>query len=97
MPGVAQVVAVRVGHSDERLNGINILLLHFCDAGARCQQGEPGQGLYVCIPLQLLHKNTRRWLKILKDEETTFQIRLQYLYGEDTRYSDCATDPFQTQ
>ncbi len=54
VPGVAQVVAVSVGHSDEGLDGVNVLLLHFCDAWAGCQQGEPGQGLHVCIPLQLM-------------------------------------------
>lgn len=53
MPGVAQVVAISVGHSDEGLDGIDVLLLHFCDAGASCQQGEPRQRLYVRIPLQL--------------------------------------------
>lgn len=32
MPGVAQVVAVSVSHSDEGLDGVDVLLLHFCDA-----------------------------------------------------------------
>lgn len=54
MPGVAQVVAISVGHSDEGLDGVNVLLLHFGDARAGCQQGESGQGLHIRIPLQLL-------------------------------------------
>lgn len=29
MPGVAQVVAISVGHSDEGLDGVDVLLLHF--------------------------------------------------------------------
>lgn len=53
VPGVAQVVAISVGHSDEGLDGVDVLLLHFCDAGASCEQGEPRQGLYVRVPLQL--------------------------------------------
>lgn len=53
MPGVAQVVAVSVSHGDQRLNGVDVLLLHLCDAGAGGQQGEPGQGLDVSVSLQL--------------------------------------------
>lgn len=59
MPGVAQVVAISVGHSDEGLDGIDVLLLHFCDARASCQQGEPCQGLHVRISLQLLPRQKR--------------------------------------
>lgn len=59
MPGVAQVVAISVGHSDERLDGVNVLLLHLCDARAGCQQGEPCQGLHICIPLQLRQQDQR--------------------------------------
>lgn len=29
VPGVSQVVAVSVGHSDEGLDGVDVLLLHF--------------------------------------------------------------------
>ena len=53
MPGVAQVVSVRVGYSDQGLDGVNVLLLHLCDAGTGRQQGESGQGLDVCVSLQL--------------------------------------------
>ena len=53
MPGVAQVVSVSVGHSDQGLDGVNVLLLHLCDAGTGCQQGESGQGLNIGISLQL--------------------------------------------
>ena len=53
MPGVAQVVPVGVGHSDQGLDGVDVLLLHLCDAGAGCQQGESGQSLDIGIPLQL--------------------------------------------
>lgn len=62
MPGVAQVVAVRVGHSDEGLDGVNVLLLHFCYARAGCQQGEPCQCLHVRIPLQLLQRQSSKTL-----------------------------------
>lgn len=60
MPGVAQVVAISVGHSDEGLNGVNVLLFHFCNARAGCQQGEPCQSLHICIPLQLLQGQKKR-------------------------------------
>lgn len=53
MPRVAQVVSISVGHSDQCLNGVNVLLLHLCDAGAGCQQGESGQGLDISVSLQL--------------------------------------------
>lgn len=56
VPGVAQVVAVSVGHSDEGLDGVNVLLLHFGDTRAGRQQGEPCQSLHIGIPLQLLQK-----------------------------------------
>lgn len=59
MPGVAQVVSVSMSYSDQGLDGVNILLLHLCDAGTGCQQGESGQGLDICISLQL---QTRRLL-----------------------------------
>lgn len=53
MPGVAQVVSISVGHSDQSLNSVNVLLLHLCDAGTGCQEGESGQSLNVRISLQL--------------------------------------------
>lgn len=34
VPGVAQVVPIGVSHSDEGLDGVDVLLLHLCDAGA---------------------------------------------------------------
>ena len=40
--------------SDEGLDGVDVLLLHFWDAGAGSEQGEPGQRLDVRVPLQLL-------------------------------------------
>lgn len=54
VPGVAQVVSVSVSHSDEGLDGVDVLLLHLCDAGAGRQQREAGQRLHVRVPLQLL-------------------------------------------
>lgn len=53
MPGIAQVVPVGVGYSDQGLDGVDVLLLHLGDAGAGCQQGEPGQGLHVGVTFQL--------------------------------------------
>lgn len=64
MPGVPQVIAISVRHSDQGLDGVDVLLLHLCDAGAGCQQGEPGQSLNVRIPLQLL-RNTKKVTKTL--------------------------------
>ena len=58
MPGVAKVIAISVGHSDEGLDGVNVLLLHFWDARAGRQQGEPRQGLHIRVPLQLLQRQT---------------------------------------
>lgn len=56
MPGVAQVVSISVGHCDQGLDGVNVLLLHLSDAGTGRQQSEPGQGLNVRISLQLWTK-----------------------------------------
>lgn len=53
MPGVAQVVSVCVSYSDQSLDGVYVLLLHLCDAGTGCQQGESGQSLHIRISLQL--------------------------------------------
>ena len=53
MPGVAKVISISVRDSDEGLDGVNVLLLHLCDTGASCEQSEPGQGLDICISLQL--------------------------------------------
>jgi len=53
VPGVAQVVPVGVGHGDQRLDGVDVLLLHLRDAGARRQQREAGQRLDVRVSLQL--------------------------------------------
>lgn len=53
MPGVSQVIPVSVGHGDQGLNSVDVLLLHLGDAGAGRQQGEPGQGLDIGVPLQL--------------------------------------------
>lgn len=64
MPGVAQVVAIRVCHSDQGLDGVDVLLLHFCDAGAGRQQGEPGQSLNVSIPLQLFKNKNNVFMAI---------------------------------
>lgn len=103
VPGVAQVVAIGVGHSDEGLNGVNVLLLHFWDARAGGQQGEPRQGLHIRIPLQLRQKNekvvcqnTARY-SIRTSQTLILQLRLQYLYAEDACYPDGKTDAFQTQ
>lgn len=60
MPGVAQVVAVSVGHSDEGLDGVNVLLLHLCDARASCQQGEPRQRLHIRVSLQLFPRQKKK-------------------------------------
>lgn len=51
VPGVAQVVSISVGDHDKSLYGVDVLLLHFCDAGAGGQQRKPGQCLNVRIPL----------------------------------------------
>lgn len=56
MPGVPEVVAVGVSHGDERLYGVNVLLLHLRDAGAGRQQGEARKGLDVGISFQLQGK-----------------------------------------
>lgn len=59
MPRVAKVVAISVSHGNERLYGVNVLLLHFCDAGAGCQQGKAGKGLNIGISFQLKEKPKR--------------------------------------
>ena len=56
VPGVPEVVAVSVSHGDERLYGVNVLLLHLRDAGAGRQQGEACEGLDIGISFQLQGK-----------------------------------------
>lgn len=34
VPGIAQVVSIGVSHGDERLDSVDVFLLHLCDAGA---------------------------------------------------------------
>ena len=97
MPGIAQVVAISVGHSDEGLDGIDVLLLHFCDARASRQQGEPRQCLHVCISLQLLPRQ-KGWRAVLQyNGLKRWMFIQQYLYGEDARYPDGTADPLQAQ
>jgi hypothetical protein len=60
MPGVAKVVAIGVSHSDECLYGVDVFLLHFCDAGAGCQQGKASKGLNIGISFQLKEKPKER-------------------------------------
>lgn len=59
MPRVAKVVAISVSHGDKCLYGVDVLLLHFCDAGAGCQQGEASKGLNIGISFQLEEKPKR--------------------------------------
>ena len=47
MPGIPEVVAVSVSHGDERLYGVNVLLLHIRDAAAGRQLGEARKGLDI--------------------------------------------------
>lgn len=90
-----------MGHSDEGLDGINVLLLHFCNARAGGQQREPGQCLHIGIPLQLFRAQKERvvfqecWTTI--DTIRQLLLRVRYLYGEDAGYPDGTADPLQTQ
>lgn len=59
VPGIPKVVAVSVSHCDKRLYGVNVFLLHFCDAGAGCQQGEASKSLNIGISFQLQWKPRR--------------------------------------
>lgn len=81
MPGVAQVVSISVGHSDQGLNGVNILLLHLCDAGAGCKQGESGQSLNIGISLQLPSDRTvttHSWIHVDVNNESSRNIITQH-------------------
>lgn len=53
MPGIAQVVPIGVSDSDECLDGVDVFLLHLCDAGAGSQQGKSGQCLDISISFKL--------------------------------------------
>lgn len=53
VPGIPKVVAISVSHCNKRLYGVNVFLLHFCDAGAGRQQGEASESLHVGIAFQL--------------------------------------------
>ena len=53
MPGISKVVAIGVCHRNKRLYGVDVFLLHFCDAGAGRQQGEASKSLNIGISLQL--------------------------------------------
>ena len=52
-PGVAQVVAVRLRHRDQRLDRVDVLGLHLGDGGVGGEQGEASEGLHVGVTLQL--------------------------------------------
>lgn len=53
MPGIPKIVAVGVSHCNKCLYSVDIFLLHLCDAGAGCQQGEASKSLNVGISFQL--------------------------------------------
>lgn len=59
VPGIPKVVAIGVSHCNKRLYGVNVFLLHFCDAGAGCKQGEASKSLNIGISFQLQHKPRR--------------------------------------
>lgn len=55
-----------MGHCDKGLDGVDVFLLHLGDARAGREQREAGQGLYVCISLQLEQSKTKPFLKSYK-------------------------------
>lgn len=109
VPGVAQVVSISVGDHDKSLYGVNVLLLHFCDAGAGSQQRKPGQCLNVGIPLQLhvrgkkkvhpvdqvLSEGTKDMLMCIKNPDKMQPIT--NLHVEDAGDPNSAADALQTQ
>lgn len=102
MPGVAQVVSVRVGHSDQGFDGVDVLLLHLGDTGAGRQQGESGQGLDVRVPLQLQikTKSAQPMSTVLSGKlilKLSMCRRLADLHVEDTSDPDGTSNALQTQ
>lgn len=74
MPGVAQVVAISVSHSDEGLDGVDVLLLHFSNARAGSEQSEPRQSLNIRVSLQLWAKSSEALGQNTKNKSTTREL-----------------------
>lgn len=55
-PRLAQVVTISMCHGDECFDCVNVFGFHLCDRGGTRQQGEPSQGLNICVSLKLLKK-----------------------------------------
>lgn len=94
MPGVAQVVPIGVSHGDQRLYGVDVLLLHLGDAGTGRQQRESGQGLNVRISFQLRATTSSHFLVLIH----CCGIRESaHLHAEDGGDPDGTSDALQAQ
>ena len=58
-PRAAQVVAIRVRHRDQDLDGVDVLGLHLGDGRVRSQQSETRQRLHVGVPLEVHVEDAR--------------------------------------
>lgn len=82
MPRIAKIVAICVSNCNECLNGINVLLFHFCNAGTGSQQGKASKGLDISISFKLQDRNKHQ-NQIPKEPEKAacLQISLLWLAG----------------
>lgn len=74
MPRIAKIVAICVSNRNESLNGINVLLFHFCNAGTGSQQGKTSKGLYISISFKLQGRETSIKIPKEPEEATCLQI-----------------------
>lgn len=80
MPRIAKIVAICVSNCNECLNGIDVLLFHFCNAGTGSQQGKTSKGLYISISLKLQHTEKSIKIKSPKNQRKQLAYKL-FFYG----------------
>lgn len=71
MPRVPKIVAICVSNCNKCLNGIYVLLFHFCNTGTGSQQGKASKGLYVSISFKLQNRNKHHNQILVKLEKAT--------------------------
>lgn len=81
MPRIAKIVAICVSNCNECLNGINVLLLHFCNAGTGSQQGKTSKGLYISISFKLQERETSTKIKSPKNQRKQLAYKF-FFYGQ---------------
>lgn len=88
MPRVPEIVAICVSNCNKCLNGIYVLLFHFCNTGTGSQQGKPSKGLYISISFKLWDRETSHCNQVSEELQkdtspacqSNFFLHSQWLY-----------------